>query len=91
MTVMKVGIPARMVERLSLYRRLAAGFLDGVNAAAVALMAAVGLALCRGALVDGVAWAIELASALVLVRWKVNATWLIVGGAGIGILVHGLR
>ena len=82
-----VGALAGRVRR----SRLAAGFLDGVNAAAVALMAAVGLALCRGALVDGVAWAIELASALVLVRWKVNATWLIVGGAGIGILVHGLR
>ncbi|MGA2675068.1 MAG: chromate efflux transporter [Terracidiphilus sp.] len=68
----------------------AAAFLDGVNAASVALMASVALALGRGALVDGFAWAVGAASGALLVRYRVNATWLILGGAGLGILVRGL-
>ena len=67
---------------------LAAGFLDGVNAAAVALIAFVAIALGRAALVDGWTWAIALVSALLLVRFKVNATWLILGGAALGLLLH---
>ena len=38
--------------------KLAAAFLDGVNAAAVALMAAVALSLGRATLVDGWTWAL---------------------------------
>jgi chromate transporter len=67
----------------------AAAFLDGVNAAAVALMASVALVLGRATLVDGWTWALGLGSALLLVRFRVNATWLILGGAAIGIL-HGM-
>jgi chromate transporter len=70
--------------------KLAAAFLDGVNAAAVALMAAVAMALGRATLVDGWTWGIGLASALLVVRFRVNATWLILGGAGLGILLRGL-
>jgi chromate transporter len=65
-----------------------AGFLDGVNAAAVALMAAVTLALGRAALVDVWTAAIAVVSAVVLLRFKLNATWLIVGGALVGIVLH---
>ena len=60
---------------------LAAAFLDGVNAAAVALMAAVALSLGRATLVDGWTWALGLASAALLLRYRINATWLILGGA----------
>jgi len=67
---------------------LAAAFLDGVNAAAVALMAAVAITLGRGALIDPVAWAVGLASAVLLIRYRVNATWIILAGAGLGILLH---
>jgi chromate transporter len=67
---------------------LAAAFLDGVNAAAVALMAAVALSLGRAALVDRWTWALGLASVALLVRYRVNATWLILGGAGLGILLR---
>ena len=67
----------------------AAAFLDGVNAAAVALMASVSLALGRAALVDGWTWALGLAGAVLLVRFKLNATWLILAGAVIGILLRG--
>jgi len=69
---------------------LAGAFLDGVNAAAVALMAAVALTLGRVTLVDGWAWALGLASAALLLRFKINATWLILGGAALGLLLHGL-
>jgi chromate transporter len=69
---------------------LAAAFLDGVNAAAVALMAAVALILGRATLVDGWTWALGLVSVALLLRFKVNATWLILGGAALGILLRAL-
>jgi chromate transporter len=69
---------------------LASAFLDGVNAAAVALMAAVALILGRATLLDGWTWALGLASVALLLRFRVNATWLILGGAGLGILLHGV-
>jgi chromate transporter len=69
--------------------KLAAAFIDGVNAGAVALMAQVGLMLGKATFVDGWAWAIGLVSALFLLRFEVNATWLILSGAALGILLHG--
>jgi chromate transporter len=69
--------------------KLAASFLDGVNAAAVALMAVVALALGRATLVDGWTWALAILSVVALVRFRLNATWLIVGGAALGILLRG--
>jgi chromate transporter len=71
------------------HSRWLACFLDGVNAAAVALMAAVALTLARAALVDGWAWAIGLVSAAVLFRFRVNATWLILAAAAVGALLRG--
>ncbi len=70
---------------------LAGAFLDGVNAAAVALMASVALFLGRATLVDGWTWALGLVSAVLLLRFRINSTWLICGGAGLGILLHGLE
>ena len=69
---------------------MAAAFLDGVNAAAVALMAEVALVLGRATLIDGWTWAIALISAVLLVRFRMNATWLIVAGATLGLLLRGL-
>jgi chromate transporter len=69
---------------------LASAFLDGVNAAAVALMAAVALTLGRATLLDGWTWALGLVSVVLLLRFRVNATWLILGGAGLGVLLRGL-
>ena len=68
----------------------AAAFLDGVNAAAVALMANVCLALGRATLVDGWSWALGLVSAALLIRYRVNATWLILAGAALGFLLRRL-
>jgi chromate transporter len=81
-----VGALAGRIRR----SKLAAAFLDGVNAAAVALMASVALALGRATLVDGWTWALGLASVVLLVRFRINATWLILAGAGLGILLRGL-
>lgn len=69
--------------------KLAAAFLDGVNAAAVALMASVALSLGRAALLDSWTWALFMASVALLVRFRVNATWLILAGAALGLLLHG--
>jgi chromate transporter len=68
---------------------LTGAFLDGVNAAAVALMATVALTLGRITLVDGWTWALVLVSAALLLRFKINATWLILAGAALGLLLHG--
>jgi chromate transporter len=69
----------------------ASEFMNGVNAAAVALMTAVAWSLGRTTLVDAWTWTIGLASALLLIVFRVNATWLILGGAALGILLHGLH
>ncbi len=60
--------------------------LDGVNVAALGLMAAVGVQLGREAIVD--VWTVGLAvlSAVLLIRWKVNATWLVALGAAAGLI-----
>jgi chromate transporter len=59
--------------------------LDGVNVAALGLMAGVLLQLAQKALVDPLTWIIALAALLVLVRFKVNSVWLILLGALIGL------
>jgi chromate transporter len=69
----------------------AASFIDGVNVAAVALMAAVGFTLARAALIDGWTWSLSVLSLVLLLRFQVNATWLILAGAIIGILLRGLH
>ena len=70
-------------------RRMAAtaAFLDAVNVAAVALMAAVMLELGRETLVNWQAWAIAGAAALLTFRFKLNSAWLVVGGALLGFLL----
>ncbi|HKO46204.1 MAG TPA: chromate efflux transporter [Polyangiaceae bacterium] len=68
-----------------------AAFLDGVNVASLALMAAVTLQLCRAALVDLPTVLLALVSGLLLARFKLNSTWLIAAGALIGLLSPGSR
>ena len=60
--------------------------LDGINIAALALMAGVLIQLGRSALVDVLTWAIALVSLVILLRYKINSVWLIVVGALIGVL-----
>jgi chromate transporter len=66
----------------------ASAFLDGVNAAALALMAVVMVQLSRTAFVDCATIAMGLAAAFLLLRYGLNSTWLVLGGAAAGILIH---
>ncbi|HEX6972686.1 MAG TPA: chromate efflux transporter, partial [Limnochordia bacterium] len=58
--------------------------LDGLNVAAVALMAGVSLELGRSALVDPFTWVLAVAAFAVLLRFRLNSSWLIVAGAALG-------
>jgi len=62
--------------------RWASAFLDGVNVAALGLMAAVTWELGRAAIVDPQTAVLALAAAVVLVRFRVNSAWLVLAGAG---------
>ena len=64
---------------------LAGAFLDGVNVGAWALMAAVTLFLARAAVVDTVTMILAVASAFVLIRYRLNSAWLVIGGGLIGL------
>lgn len=80
-----VGISGPLILRLR-RSRVPGAFLDGVNVAALALMAAVTAGLARAALVDWFTAAIALAGAILLFRFRVNSIWLICGGAVCGML-----
>jgi chromate transporter len=79
-----VAASGRLVPRLR-ESRVAAAFLDGVNAAAVALMALVSWQLGRAALVDVTTIIIAAASGALLLRYRVNSAWLVLGGALAGL------
>jgi chromate transporter len=80
-----VALSLPLVSRLR--RSVAAGaFLDGVNVASLALMGVVTSQLARAALVDGVTVALAVGSAMLLVRFTVNATWLVLAGAALGLI-----
>jgi chromate transporter len=81
------GLVGRFAARVRASAR-ASGFLDGVNAAAVALMASVAIDLGRATIVDRWTWGLALVSLGLLIRFRVNATWLILAGAALGILLH---
>jgi chromate transporter len=68
-----------------------AAMLDGVNVAALGLMAAVTWVLGRDAIVDPLTAAIAIAAALLLIRFRVNSTWLVLAGAIVGLAVNQLR
>ena len=63
-----------------------ATLLDGVNAAALALMTGVLFQLGQHALSGVLTWTIALVSFAILLRWKINSVWLIAAGAAIGLL-----
>jgi chromate transporter len=69
----------------------ASGFLDGANAASVALMATVAWQLGRAAVVDWVTAGLALAAAGLLLATRLNSAWLVAGGAlagGLAALLH---
>lgn len=65
-----------------------AALLDGANVAALGLMAAVTWFLARDAIVDWPTILIAVVAAVLLIRFKVNSAWLVLGGGAIGLVVH---
>jgi chromate transporter len=64
--------------------------LDGVNVAAIGLMAAVTWELGRAAVVDWFTVVLAAVAAVLLVRYRVNSAWLVLGGAVVGLVYRGL-
>jgi chromate transporter len=79
-----------LVPRLRRYPWTAA-MLDGANVAAMGLMAAVTWLLGRDAIVDPVTATVAIVAAVLLIRFRVNSTWLVLAGAVVGLAVHQLR
>ncbi|HEX2268835.1 MAG TPA: chromate efflux transporter [Pyrinomonadaceae bacterium] len=84
-----VAVSGPLVPRI---RRspVAGAFLDGVNAASLALMFVVTYQLGRAAIIDVTTIILALASAVALFRFKLNSAWLILGGAIVGFVVSEL-
>ena len=84
-----VGLTQPLVPKM---RRApwAAPFLDGVNAAAVALMAVVTFDLARGVTGDAFQAVLLAVAAIVLIRFSPNSAWLVLGGAAAGLAYHAL-
>jgi chromate transporter len=80
-----VAISGPLVPRM---RRspLAGAVLDGVNCASLALMGVVAAQLATSALVDGLTFALAAAAAACLLGLRVDSSWLVLGGALVGLV-----
>jgi chromate transporter len=63
-------------------------FLDGVNVAAIGLMAGVTWDLGRAAIVDVLTLALAVIALGLLLRFKLNSAWLVGLGGVVGIATH---
>lgn len=80
-----VAISGPLVPRLR--RSAVAGdVLDGVNVGSLALMAVVTVQLGIAAIMDVTTVVLALASAILLLRYRPNSTWLVLGGALAGLI-----
>jgi chromate transporter len=79
-----VAATAPFVTRL---RRIGwtSAFLDGLNAAALALMAATTITLARETLDTAFGIALFAAGAVILLRYNPNSAWLVLAGAALGV------
>ncbi|HEU5194105.1 MAG TPA: chromate efflux transporter [Methylomirabilota bacterium] len=82
-----VAATYRLLPRIRGSRWLSA-FLDGVNVAAVGLMAAVTWQLARAAIVDAVTALLAVVAGVLLLRARLNSAWLVLGGAAAGLLAR---
>ena len=80
------AVSARLLQRLH-HSSIARAFLDGVSAAAVALIAVVVLALARAAITDLATAALAVVAAVLIVWLRWNSAWVILGAALIGFLL----
>jgi chromate transporter len=65
----------------------AGAFLDAINVASLALMAAVTWQLGKATIIDLTTVLLCLASAILLIRFRINSAWLVLGGAIIGLVL----
>ncbi len=82
-----VALSGPLVPRLRA-SAAAGAVLDGVNVASLALMAVVTAQLARAAVVDLPTAVLTLLTTVLLLRYRVSSTWLILGGAVAGALLH---
>ena len=69
----------------------ASSFLDGINVASLSLMTAVTIELGQASLIDWPALLIALIALGLLLRFKINSTWLIAGGAIAGVVIAAIK
>lgn len=81
-----VALSAPFVPRLRA-SPTAAALLDGVNVASLALMAVVTARLAPAAVVDLPTGLLSGVAAVLLLRFRTNSTWLILGGAALGAII----
>jgi chromate transporter len=83
------GVTAKLLPKLR-KSAVASAFLDGVSAAALALMAVVGWQFARAAIVNMSAIVLMVFGAVLVFQCKVNSAWLVLGGAIVGIVPRGI-
>ncbi len=85
-----VAISGPLLPRL---RRspIAGAFLDGVNAASLALMIAVTWDLGREAIIDLTTVVLAILGAIGLIRFRLNSAWLVLAGGLVGALLVNYR
>lgn len=79
-----VAISGPLVPRLR-HSPLAGAVLDGVNVAALALITVVTWQLFRAAVVDWATLVLAGLSFFLLLRYRINSVWLVLGGAAVGV------
>jgi chromate transporter len=83
-----VAVSGPLVPRIR-KSQIASAFLDGVNAASLALMVVVTYQLGRAALIDLPTIILAIISGILLLRFRINSAWLVFGGAIAGLLLYG--
>ena len=69
---------------------LANAFLDGVNVASLALMAVVTWNLAQAAIVDFTTILLAVLGGILLLRYRINSAWLVLGGTIAGIIARAI-
>ena len=82
-----VALSSQFIPRIRSSRWLGS-LLDGVNVASLGLMAGVIWQLAQASLVHPVSFAILILSGILILKYNINTTWLILAGALTGFLFH---
>jgi chromate transporter len=85
-----VALSAPLIPRLRT-SAITSRLLDGVNVASLALMAVVAARLAIGSLIDPITLGIAAIALFLLLRFKVNSAWLVLGAGAVGWLVKSVH